>query len=176
MLLDAVLREQPSHLAARYNRAVILREARRPEALAEYQAVVDDPRFEEIYRGQPGAIWAFAVIANDLVGLGRLDEARTFAERGVAESERTGLCRPEAYYALARVHSSAAPADPAGFDLAREQLRKAVDLKPELSATYAKDRLFAGLREAHPTFLKPSTTSGDRDSTGDGRPGPGQSP
>ncbi|HEY2157499.1 MAG TPA: tetratricopeptide repeat protein, partial [Isosphaeraceae bacterium] len=167
-LLDAVLRDQPDHLAARYNRAVILRQAGRPEALAEYRAVVDDPRFEEIYREQPRAIWAFAVIANDLIGLGRLDEARAFAERGMAESERTGLGRAEAHYALARVHSAAARTDPAGFDRAQDQLHKAVSLKPELTATYAKDRLFAGLREAHPTFLRPSPENG--------RPGSRQTP
>ncbi len=177
-LLDAVLREQPNHLPARYNRAIILREAGRPEALAEYQAVVDDPRFEEIYREQPGAIWAFAVIANDLINLGRVDEALTFAERGLAESERTGLRPADAHYALARVHSAAGLADPVRLDRAREELRKAVDLRPDLVASYAKDRLFSGLRTSDPTFLKPSPPStGDGAPTAAGRePGPGPKP
>jgi serine/threonine protein kinase/tetratricopeptide (TPR) repeat protein len=172
-LLDAVLRDQPDHLPARYNRAIILREAGRPEALAEYQAVVDDPRFEEIYREQPRAIWAFAVIANDLIELGRLDEARAFAERGLAESERTGLRRAEAHYALARVHSAAGQADPASFERARDQLRKAVGLKPELTASYAKDRLFAGLRRDDPTFLEARPTPRGADGR---RPGSGPMP
>jgi serine/threonine protein kinase/tetratricopeptide (TPR) repeat protein len=155
-LLDALLRDHPDHLPARYNRAFLLHEARRPEALAEYQAVVAHPRFEEIYRTQPRAIWAFAVIVDLLIGLGRPDEARPFAERGLAESERTGLYRGEAHYALARTHAAIAEARPdaGGFDLAREQLRAAVGIKPGLAAHYARDRLFAGLRRADPAFLR----------------------
>ena len=154
-VLDGVLRDQPGHLLARYNRAVYLRLLKRPEALAEYRASVDDPRFEELYREQPRAIVSFAVIANDLIERGRADEAVTFAERGLAESERTGLYAAEAHYALARALVASAGADRHRLDRARERLRTAVGLRSDLVGSYAKDWLFADLRRADPSFLNP---------------------
>ncbi len=158
--LDAVLRDRPEHLLARYNRAIYLRRLGRPETLAEYEAVIADPRFEELYREQPGAIQTFWVLAEDLIGLGRLDDAVAVAERGLAESERTGLYPAESQYCLARARAASAGTDPDRLDRARERLRLAVDLRPDLVASYAKDRIFAELRRIDPTFLNPAVPPG----------------
>src|SRR5206468_10239500 len=133
---------------ARSSRAVFLRQLGRPEALAEYQAAVADPRFEELYRVQPRAIGSFAVIAHDLIGLGRPAEALAAARRGVEESRVTGLYPADAHYALARAHMSMDQADPA-----REQLLIAVGLKPSMASDYARDRPFASLRRDDPSLL-----------------------
>ena len=154
--LDAVLRDRPEHLMARYNRAIFLRRLGRPETLAEYEAVIADPRFEELYREVPGAVRTFAVLANDLIDLGRLDDALAVAERGLAESERTGLSPAEAQYCLARAHAAAAGADAGRLDQARGRLRLAVELRPDLATSYTKDHIFAELRRIDPTFLNPA--------------------
>ena len=150
-LLDGVLRDHPDHLLARYNRAGFLKQAGRPEALAEYRALIDDPRFEELYRVQPGAVCVFAAIVHDLIRLGRPAEALAMARSGLDEALRTGLYPADAHYAVARAHAAMDQAD-----LAREQLQLAVGLNPKLATAYARDRLFADLHRADPEFLSPA--------------------
>jgi len=148
-ILDEVLAAEPGHLHARYIRATFLRLLGRPEAYPEFAALIDHPRFEELYREDPQVAFLFPFLTGERLRQGRVDEARAFAERGVASSARGNPYPGESAYALARV--DAASGD---LDRARDRLRGAVDIQPGLGERYAGDFVFAGLRRADPGFLK----------------------
>jgi serine/threonine protein kinase/Flp pilus assembly protein TadD len=151
--LDDILSDHPEHLRARYNRALILRRLGRPEAAAEASALIDNPRFEELYTEQPEAIQLFHHATNDRLVQRRFADALALAERGLAESLRTRLHTAESYYALARVRATAGAADPDQLDRARAEVERSVDFDGRMANWYRNDQLFSSLRKADPTFL-----------------------
>ena len=146
---DAVLRAHPDHLRARYGRLQALLSLDRAEAVDEATQLIEDPRFEELYSEDPQALLTFHRVAYELVKQGRLDQARTVAERGLIHSRRTLLYEAESLYSLARVDATDSGGDPARIDLARDRLRQAVDLSPTLLDWSANDDAFATLRQTN---------------------------
>ncbi len=164
---DRVLRADPAHLRARYQRAAQVHRLDPRRAIAEYAAIIEEPRFEELFREEPLAIRAFHHVATALLLAGKLDEARAVAERALAHANRSGSfrdevvfarqnatdpvaysARGESHYLLARVHAVAARTD-------RDRLRPAVESLGRCFAIhekfqkewFAKDRLFDGVRD-----------------------------
>jgi serine/threonine protein kinase/tetratricopeptide (TPR) repeat protein len=159
-LLDMVLDDHPSHLGARYDRAVYLRELGDPKAGEELEALINDPRFEELYREHPDAIRTFHLVTYDRVAKGHLDDALLSAEMGLRHSLRNNhLFEGYSYYSLARVHASMAQTDSKWFDSARQYLGRAVDLSPGLADMKAADPVFSDPRFRTPTRSETASDS-----------------
>ena len=164
--LDRLIESDPAHLRARYLRAVQLKRAGSPEAAGEFAALIDHPRFEEVFREQPTALRAFHYVATDLLDRGRLDEALAVAGRALehANTSRTFRNevlrarldtslplelspRGETYYLMARVHARATADDPARFDQVVDNLDRAFACHPRFREMwFAGDRRFDALR------------------------------
>ncbi len=127
---ESVLKSDPGHLRARYQRALLLHRADPPEALAEYSALIANPRFEELFAEQPGAIRAYHHVATDLLKRGKLAEAMEVARRSLDQVNRSRALRNdvtlgrrmagthagfspagETYYLIARIHAAEAAPD-----------------------------------------------------------------
>ena len=92
---DKVLKSDPEHLLARYQRALLIHHTSPREALAEYSALIEHPRFEELFAEQPGAIRAFHYVATDLLKRGKIAEALEVARRSLAHVSRSRSLRDE---------------------------------------------------------------------------------
>ena len=124
---EKVLGSDPDHLRARYLRAIQFKRVQSPAALVEFAALIDHPRFEEVFREQPTALRAYHYVATDLLDRGRFAEALEVAGRALAHANRSRSFRSEilwarektanvsplsprgeTYYLIARIHAGAA--------------------------------------------------------------------
>lgn len=164
---DRVLRADPDHLRARFQRATELRRLHPGSAIEEFAALIDHPRFEEVFHQQPTALRAFHYVATDLLVRGRIAEASEVALRGLEHVNRSrsfelptllargkGLNqrkfspRGETYYLLARIQASAAEGDPARIPLVVDYLdRSFVTSEKFRDEWYRRDWRFDGLRD-----------------------------
>ena len=138
---DRVLEANPEHVRARLHRASEIYKTDPATAIAEYAALIESPKFEEVFRENPTSIRAFHLVANDLLNRGKLDEALEVAERALAHVLRSRSFRPdtlqsraatgyrsdvsprgESYYVLARIHAKMAETRPEHLDLLFEVL------------------------------------------------------
>jgi serine/threonine protein kinase/Tfp pilus assembly protein PilF len=164
---DKVLESDPGHLLARYQRALLIHRSAPREALAEYSALIEHPRFEELFVEQPDAIRAFHHVATDLLKRGKIAEAREVALRALAHVSRSRLLRDQAtharqkpgvpnsfsptgetYYLLARIHAGEAAVDRGQIDRVVDCLERAFAIDPGFrDVWFAKDVRFDGLRD-----------------------------
>ncbi len=156
--LDSVLTDHPEHLRARYARAFLLQAIGRDDAPREYAALIEDPRFEELYREQPDALTVYHHVSHHLLKQRRFSEAIKVAETGLTQALRIHVHVPDSHYAVARAIAAEAGADPLRLEIARGQLRKAVEGLDTLRNWYFRDPYFSEMRKADPSFLKERET------------------
>lgn len=127
-----VLAQEPDHLTSRYNRAVALQGlGKKAAALDDYAAFAADPNVDLFIEQQPAGLFSFILLAGDAARRGSPGEAIRFAERAVASSERTGLFRGDARYALARARASLLETDPSQLGSVVAALESAKSIHPE---------------------------------------------
>jgi len=159
-LYDQVIADNPSHLNARYQRAIELGRANDPKATAEFVALVDHPRFEEIYRDRSDAFRAFHYIAYDLLNQGKHAEAEVMVRRGLSAINQSSALRDqtvtarnrgrsavhprgETNYLFAQLNIDAARSDPSRLTTAIAYLKDAFAESPAFrNEWFPKDRLF----------------------------------
>ena len=164
---DRVLEADPEHLRARYQRALQLHRLDPEGAIAEYAALIDHPRFEELFREQPSAIRAFHYLATDLLNRGKVAEGLEIADRALAQVDRSRSLRDETirarqnignrldlfprgetYYLLARLHAVAARKERGELDRAVAYLDRSFTVSGTFRDNwFANDRLFDGWRD-----------------------------
>jgi len=166
-LYDQVIADNPSHLNARYQRAIELGRMKDPRATAEFVAMVDHPRFEELYRDRSDGFRAFHYIARDYLRLGRYAEAEIMVHRASTAINQSSalqdqtvkarsqgrsavLPRGENKYNLARVNIAiaAAESDPSRLTTAIAYLKDAFEESPIFrNEWFAKDCFFDAYRD-----------------------------
>ncbi len=159
-LYDRAVDDNPNHLSARFQRAIELARANSPDAYEEFAALVDHPRFEEIYRIRPDAFRAYTYVVRDLLLHGRIADAEVMARRGWAAIHQSGALREETvkarnnsktaiyprgemHYCSARIDVAAARADPARLTAAVAHLKEAFAASPTFrTERFPTDRFF----------------------------------
>ncbi len=167
MEYDRILEDDPDHLRARCQRAVAILPTDPDAAIAEFVALIEHPRFEELFREQPTAIRIFQHVAIDLVRRGRVAKALDVAQRGldhanrsrsladetVKARSRSGNQSPlwpkdESHFLIARIHAIAARNDPRELDQAVSHLERTFDRYPKSRDVWiANNRDFDGFRD-----------------------------
>jgi len=171
---DRVIDANPGHLLARYNRALQIGKLDPKRSIAEYQALIEEPRFEELLIEDPSSFRVFHYLATDLLDRGQLDEALDVANRSLVHINRVRslshdvlLARQnspnqpkifpqeETYYLRARIHAKAARLDPGQIEPVVKNLQQAF-AKNSLfrEKWFAKDSLFDDLRSEILTRLE----------------------
>ncbi len=165
--LDGVLESDPGHLRARNLRAAALRRVDPKAGLEEYRAVIANPRFEELFYGQPTAIRAFHQVATDLFERGQIDEALEVARMSQVHARRSASLRAdtllvrskssippgfdaqgETSYLLARINAAAVKSGRGQIDEVADHLAASFSRDPLFrDVWFARDRLFDGLRD-----------------------------
>jgi serine/threonine protein kinase/predicted Zn-dependent protease len=162
-IFDHLVEIAPEHLRVRYWRAYVLQIMKRPEHLQEYEALIQHPRFEELYRESPNTYRAWLYVATDYLQRGDLDRALELAQRCLEQvltsrslKDKTleirnrrspsGINpRCETLYLIGKIHAVAGRTDPARLTLAAETFR--VVFAGDLMFRY---RWFAGDRMVEP--------------------------
>ena len=116
---NQVILNQPSHLRARFQRAIELRRVDRRSSTAEFAALVDHPRFEEIYQECPDGFRAFHYIAHDLMEEGRYAEAEAMIRSGDAAINQSVALRDQVVQVRHRGKSAIHPRGETNYNLAR---------------------------------------------------------
>ena len=146
-LYRAAIGDDPSHLAARLQMAIELARVGRPEGYLELAALVDHPRFEEIYRDRPDGFRAFVYLSRHLLEKGRVVDAEVMNRRGWAAIHLSSALRDEAvaarkqqgtsihprgemHYSSAQVDIVAARLDPSRLLNAIAHLQEAFTISP----------------------------------------------
>jgi serine/threonine protein kinase/Tfp pilus assembly protein PilF len=106
--LDKVLALDPTHLQARYYRAMLLRKLKRPEAEQDFAALLAHPRFEELLPQYPDAVNVYHQRVRDHLRAGRNAEAIEVARQGLLQSNRFQALRGQSHYTLARAYAASA--------------------------------------------------------------------
>ena len=139
-LYDDAIASDPDHLNARFERAVELVKAGQATGYDELFALVDHPRFEEIYSYRPAAFRIFNHLSRYLLESGQLAAAERMIQRGwtavhlsdalrddvvAARGEGRPPVRPrgEMHYHAARVDVVAARSDPRRLSAAVAHLK-----------------------------------------------------
>ena len=146
-LYEGAIENAPAHIEVRLQHAIELARTGRPEAHSELTALVDHPRFEEVYRDRPGAFRVFSQLSRDLLDQGRLGAAEDMVRRGWAAIHLSNALRDEAvaarnlgwpviyprgemHYAAARVAAVAGRTDPGRLPSAIAHLKAAFAERP----------------------------------------------
>jgi eukaryotic-like serine/threonine-protein kinase len=159
---DRVLEADPEHLRARYQRALQLKRLDPARAIVEYAALIEHPRFEELFREEPEAIRLFHHVSTDLMKRGKVAEGLKVADRALSLialsrplSDKTILARRKAgsqlnlwprgetLYLMARLHAVAGRKDRGELDQVVDRLDQAFAINPKFrDGWFANDRLF----------------------------------
>ncbi len=161
---DQVLDSNPTHLRARYERAVQNRHNDYTGTIAEFATLIEHPLFEETFREQPDMIRVYHHVATDLMKRGKLAEAEAVAQRSLTAINQSSSLRDlskkirygevlelapqaETYYLLARINAVAAKTDSSRLSTAVRYLRDAFSIQPTLRANwFAIDSFFEANR------------------------------
>ena len=163
---ERALDADPEHLRARYQRALQLKRLDPVGTISEYSALIDHPRFEELFREEPAALRVLHYVATDLMKRGKVAEAIEIADRALAHVNRSRSLRDETilarhdpgnrldlfprgetYYLLARLHAVAARKDRNELDRAVACLERSFAINGEFRGWFENDRLFDGGRD-----------------------------
>jgi tetratricopeptide (TPR) repeat protein len=164
---DHVLMDDPGYLRARYEKAVQRHRLNPGSAIAEFETLIDHPRFEEVFPEQPTALRAYHYVATDLLKRGKIAEALAVAHRGLDHLNRSRSFRletvwarsvspnptefsprGETYYLLARIHAAAAETDRDSLPHAIEYLDRSFAANERFrDVWYPNDRRFDRLRD-----------------------------
>ncbi len=164
-LYEGAIQDDPTHLNARFQRAIELAKAGLTVGYDELTDLVDHPRFEELYCIRPGAFRVFNYLTNNLLKNGQVHDAEVMIQRGwaairvsralrdeVVTAKTRGLPQinvlSEMHYTSARVDVTAARTDPSRLTSAIDHLRKAFATNQAARREwFTKDRLFDSNRE-----------------------------